>query len=310
MGTYCRRTFLQVSSAVCASAAVSHLLADTGEQTLPLGLVVFVPASGDPDKAIAKVQKLGLPTCQVVVGEPSLKLAAELRSALDRYGIQATTLISLGPKPLVFDLADGPSTIGLVPREYRTQRIENLQRTSDMAKQCGITTVHTHCGFIPENPNDPLYGEAVEAIRKVASYCQANDQHFLFETGQETPITLLRAIGDVGLPNIGVNLDTANLILYGKGNPVDALDVIGTYVRGMHAKDGLFPTDPRGLGKEVPIGQGKANFPLIIKRLKQLGYRGPVTIERETEGAQQLEDVQKSSVYLKDLIAQAYGSAG
>jgi sugar phosphate isomerase/epimerase len=310
MGRYCRRTFLQVSTAVCASAAVDNLLASNGEQGLRLGLVVSVPPGGDPDKAIAKVHKLGLPTCQVVVGEPSLKLATELRSALDRYGIEATTLISLGPKPLVFNLSEGPMTIGLVPREYRTQRIENLQRTSDMAKQCGVPAVHTHCGFIPENLHDPLYGEAVDAIRKIASYCQANSQHFFFETGQETPITLLRAIGDVGLPNIGVNLDTANLILYGKGDPVDALDVIGTYVRGVHAKDGLFPTDPRGLGKEVPIGQGKANFPEIIGKLRQLGYRGPVTIERETEGPQQLEDVQKSSAYLKELIAKAYGSAG
>lgn len=310
MGRYCRRTFLQVSTAACASAAVSKMLASNGEQDLRLGLVVSVPVGGDPDKAIAKVHKLGLPTCQVVVGEPSLQLAKELRSALDRYGVEATTLISLGPKPLVFNLSEGPITIGLVPREYRTQRIENLQRASDMAKQCGVPAVHTHCGFIPENLHDPLYGEAVDAIRKVASYCQANGQHFFFETGQETPITLLRAIGDVGLPNIGVNLDTANLILYGKGNPVDALDVIGAYVRGMHAKDGLFPTDPRGLGKEVPIGQGKANFPLIIGKLKQLGYRGPITIERETEGPQQLADVQKSVAYLKELIAKAYGSVG
>jgi len=272
--------------------------------------VVSVPNGGDPDKAIAKVHKLGLPTCQVVIGEPSLKLAAELRSALDRYNVEATSLISLGPKPLVFNLAEGPITIGLVPREYRAQRVENLQRTSDMAKRCKVPAVHTHCGFIPENPNDPLYGEAVDAIRKVAAYCQANGQHFLFEAGQETPITLLRAIGDVGLPNLGVNLDTANLILYGKGNPVDALDVIGKYVRGMHAKDGLFPTDPRGLGKEVPIGQGKANFPQIIGGLKQLGYRGAITIERETEGPQQLEDVQKSCAYLNDLIGQVYGSVG
>jgi L-ribulose-5-phosphate 3-epimerase len=310
MRTYGRRTFLQASAAVLASATIARLPASSKEEVYPLGLVVSVPEGGDPDSAVAKVHKLGLPTCQVVVGEPSLKLAVELRSALDRYNVEATTLISLGPKPLVFNLSEGPITIGLVPREYRTQRIENLQRTSDMAKQCKIPAVHTHCGFIPENPNDPLYGEVVSAIRKVAAYCQNNGQLFLFEAGQETPITLRRAIGDVGLPNLGVNLDTANLILYGKGNPVDALDVIGNYVRGLHAKDGLFPTDPRGLGAEVPIGQGKANFPQIIERLKQLGYRGPITIERETEGPQQLEDVRKSSGYLKGLIEQVYGSAG
>ncbi len=305
---YRRRTFLQVSTAALASGLFASLLVKGAEQALPLGLVVAVPEGGDPDVAIAKVHKLGLPTCQVVIGEPSLKLAADLRSALDRYGIEATTLISLGPKPLVFNLSEGPITIGLVPRKYRAQRIDNLQRTSDMAKKCGIPAVHTHCGFIPEDPNDALYGEAVEAIRKVATYCQNNGQHFLFEAGQETPITLRRALGDVGLPNIGVNLDTANLILYGKGNPVDALDVIGTYVRGVHAKDGLFPTDPRGLGQEVPIGQGKANFPQIIPRLKQLGYRGPITIERETEGPGQLEDVRKASAYLNELIGRAYGS--
>ena len=96
---------------------------------------------------------------------------------------------------------------------------------------------------------------------------------------------------------------------HGKGNPVDALDVIGSYVRGLHAKDGIFPTDPRGLGKEVQLGEGKANFPQIIRKLKQLDYRGAITIERETRGPQQLEDVQKSSAYLRGLIRQAYGSA-
>jgi sugar phosphate isomerase/epimerase len=136
----------------------------------------------------------------------------------------------------------------------------------------------------------------------VVSHCQANGQLFLYETGQETPVTLLRAIQDVGLDNQGVNLDTANLILYGKGNPVDALDVIGNHVRGIHAKDGFYPTDPRHLGKEVPIGQGKADFPRVIKRLKELGYRGPITIEREISGPQQIEDIRKAKVYLEKLI--------
>ena len=125
----------------------------------------------------------------------------------------------------------------------------------------------------------------------------------LYETGQETPITLLRAITDVGVDNQFVNLDTANLILYGKGNPIDALDVIGKLVRGTHAKDGLFPTDPKKMGEEVPIGQGKADFPRLIPRLKQLGYDGPLTIEREISGPRQLEDIRKEKAYLEKLIA-------
>ena len=112
----------------------------------------------------------------------------------------------------------------------------------------------------------------------------------------------MRAILDVGLDNQRVNLDTANLILYGKGNPVDALDVIGKYVGGLHAKDGLFPTNPKQLGEEVAIGQGKANFPVIIQKLKRLNYSGPITIEREIDGPQQGEDIRKSKTYLEGLI--------
>jgi sugar phosphate isomerase/epimerase len=163
--------------------------------------------------------------------------------------------------------------------------------------------VQTHCGFIPETASDPLYGEAVKAIHEVGLHCKQNGQTFLYETGQETPVTLLRAITDVGLDNQGVGLDTANLILYGKGNPVDALDVIGKYVRSVHAKDGLFPTDPKRLGKEVAIGQGKVDFPRVFARLRELGYQGAITIEREISGPKQIEDIRNSKTYLEKVIS-------
>ena len=135
-------------------------------------------------------------------------------------------------------------------------RLDALKRASDLAKQCNIAAVHTHCGFIPEDPNDPsVDAESVAALREIGSHCKSNGQQFLMETGQEeTPITLLRAIEDTGLDNIGANLDTANLILYGKGEPVGALDVLGKHVLGLHAKDGMYPTDPSKLGEEVAIG--------------------------------------------------------
>jgi sugar phosphate isomerase/epimerase len=202
----------------------------------------------------------------------------------------------------VYDFYHGPLTIGLVPREWRARRIEHMKKGSDFAKQCDIPAVQTHCGFLPENPNDPVYKEAVKAIQEVASHCKQNGQNFRYETGQETPITLLRAIQDVGLDNQGVNFDLANLILYGKANPVDAVEVIGPYVQGIHAKDGLWPTDPKELGKEVAIGQGKVDFPRIIQRLKELNYRGAVTIEREISGPQQIEDVRAAKEYLEKLI--------
>lgn len=265
-----------------------------------LGLIVHV--GQDPEGALQKVHGLGLPTAQVGVEDFSDGMLVRLTAALKKYGIEPTALNTAGPGPAVWDFYQGPETIGLVPRQFRQARIEHLKRASDFAKRAGIPALHTHFGFIPENPNNPLYGETVAAIREVATHIQSNGQYVLYETGQETPITLLRAITDVGLGNQFVNLDTANLILYGMGNPVDALDVIGKLVRGMHAKDGLFPTDPRRLGKEVPIGQGKVDFPVLFKKLKALDYRGPVTIEREISGPQQLEDVRKEKVYLERLI--------
>jgi len=226
----------------------------------------------------------------------------KLRKALDQYGVEATSAVAGGPGPEVYDFYRGPITIGLVPKEYRNARIARIKETSEFAKRVGIPAVQTHCGFIPEDPNNPLYSETVEAIRTVAQYCQNNGQNFRCETGQETPITLVRAIQDVGLKNVGVNFDLANLILYGKADPVEAVDVLGPYVQGVHAKDGLYPTDPRNLGKEVPIGQGKVNFPAVIGKLKKIGYHNPLTIEREIAGAKQTADILASKAYLEKLL--------
>ena len=276
------------------------LASNEGKKPLRLGLIIAI--GRDPGAAIAKVRDLGLVSCQVFVSDFDPQDAAPLRRALDQNKIEAASLVVGGPGREVWDFYDGPLTIGLVPRDTRAARIAHLKKTSDFAKQCGIPAVQTHCGFIPENPNDPLYKEVVTAMREVAEYCKRNGQNFRYETGQETPITLVRAIRDVGLDNQGVNFDLANLILYGKANPVDAIETLAPYVQGIHAKDGLFPTNAHQLGEEVPIGKGKVDFPLIIARLKQLQYGGAVTIEREISGPRQIEDVRAAKEYLEALI--------
>ena len=93
------------------------------------------------------------------------------------------------------------------------------------------------------------------------------------------------------------------LILYGKGNPVDALDVFGSLVRGVHAKDGFYPTNGHELGEEVKVGTGKVNFPVFLRQLKAVGYDGSLTIEREISGEQQIKDILETKQYLTDLIA-------
>jgi len=194
----------------------------------------------------------------------------------------------------VWNFIDGPKTIGLVPLETRNERIQILKKGSDFARILEVGSITTHVGFIPENPNDPLYPGLVEAVKEVAAHCANAGQEFWFETGQETPVTMLRTFEDSGAENLGVNLDPANLVLYGKANPVDALDVIGKYVRGVHAKDGLYPTNGRELGQEVPLGKGKVNYPVLIPKLKKCGFHGALTIEREIAGPQQVKDIKRA----------------
>ncbi|HXN23053.1 MAG TPA: sugar phosphate isomerase/epimerase family protein [Candidatus Dormibacteraeota bacterium] len=288
------------TSAINPVQVAQTVPANQGKKPLRLGLIIGI--GKDPGVAMAKVHDLGLPTCQVFLREVLPGLADQLRQALDKHQIEATSLVVGGPGREIWDFYQGPLTIGLVPRETRDARIAHIKEASDFAKQCGIPAVQTHCGFIPENPNDPVYKETVAAIREVAGYCKQNGQNLRYETGQETPITLVRTIQDVGLDNQGVNFDLANLILYGKANPVDAIELLGPYVQGIHAKDGLWPTNPKELGKEVPIGKGKVDFPRIIEHLKILNYRGAVTIEREISGPQQAEDVRSAKAYLEKVI--------
>ena len=116
-------------------------------------------------------------------------------------------------------------------------------------------------------------------------------------------MVLLRLFEEINTGNLFLNLDPANLILYGKANPLDAMDVFGDYVRGVHAKDGVYPTNGRELGHEVKVGTGKVNFPALLMELKAHGFDGSLTIEREISGEQQLIDIKETQEYLNNLIA-------
>ncbi len=321
-----RRAFLgaAIGAAVIQASAfgkgrgISEVLPSSGgaspDALKPMALGLMIQPATGAEAAIARVKDLGLPTCFLsldgYIGKFNASLASEIGGYLDKYGVTATSAEVVGPGRLVWDFLDGPSTIGLVPPATRAARIDALRQTSDFAKMLNIGRVQTHCGFLPENPRDPLYGEAVEAIRAVADHCAGNGQDFLMETGQETPTTMKRAIVDVNRPNLGVGLDTANLILYGKANPVDAVDMIGRYVRSVHAKDGRWPTDPMKLGEEVLIGTGNVDFVKVFTRLHEVGYKGAITIEREISGPQQIEDVKKEKAYLEGVIAQVQNGRG
>ncbi|MBS1821429.1 MAG: sugar phosphate isomerase/epimerase [Acidobacteria bacterium] len=306
-----RRTFLRTSAmaagalALDASSHAQPAVAPAKHKPMAMGLLIH--PSPSVEAAIAVVKKLGIPTCflslDAYIGKYTPALATQMRDTLDKYQIVATTAEVVRPEPLKWNFVEGPSTIGIVPRAYRAARMDALKQTSDFAKLLGIGQIQTHCGFIPEDPKDPLYEETVLAIRQLTEHCAGNGQSFLMETGQETPTTMLRVIKDVDRPSLGVGLDTANLILYGKANPVDALKILGPYVRAMHAKDGKWPTNPYELGKEVLIGKGDVDFTKVLSGLHAVGFKGAVTIERETSGPQQIEDVRQEKVYLENILA-------
>ena len=178
-----------------------------------------------------------------------------------------------------------------------------MMKGSDFAKMINVNQMITHVGYIPEVPVTVEYNGVVNAVRAVANKCKENGQYFLFETGHETPVTLKRMIEDVGTDNLGINLDSANLVCYGKANPVDALDVFGEYVMNTHIKDSLYPVNGRDLGEEVKVGEGKVDYPTLIKRLKELNYPGNLIIEREISGEQQVKDIKDTKIYLEKILA-------
>jgi L-ribulose-5-phosphate 3-epimerase len=265
-------------------------------------LLGVIASANNPEEDLKIVMELGFPTCQLSISNYSPGLAVRLAASLEKYRLKPTSLICMGPGIYKWNLIDGPSTIGLVPRENRAARVERLKQGIDFCKAAGIPAVHAHFGFIPENPKDILYTEFIEAMKPIGEYALNQGIDIYFETGQETPVTLLRAIQDIGTGNLFVNYDTANLVMYGKANPLDGLKVIGKYVKALHAKDGNYPVNPDELGKEVPIPTGEVNFPAILSYLKKLDFHGNITIEYEL-AEQNSEYLLKTKNYLEKIIS-------
>ena len=257
------------------------------------------------DEKFKQVRDLGFDWCQLCGWKHDLftdDVVDKVNEARKKYNVEISTFWCGWSGAVYWNFYEGQNTLGIVPLEYREQRIKDLKHGSDFAKKLGVNQMATHMGYLHENPMCDDYQPLVAAIRDIAEYCKANGQKLLFETGQETPVTLRRVIEDVGTGNLGINLDPANLILYGKANPVDALDVFGEYVCDVHAKDGKYPTNGHDLGEETIVGAGKVNFPVFVKRLKEVGYDGTLIIEREIWGDQQIKDIKATKIYLEELI--------
>lgn len=249
----------------------------------------------------------GIESVQLLANCDSLHLMTEENAQkllkMTEGKLKITSFWAGWSSPDVWNFVDGPATLGLVPAAYRAKRIDEIKNGIEFARLLGVHDVATHVGFVPETPTLDGYRDVVSAVKYLADYCAKYDMFFNFETGQETPVTLMRLFSDIGAENLGVNLDPANLILYGRGNPVDAIDIYGSKIRGVHVKDGDYPKDDfYKLGNERVVGEGSVNYPVFLPKLLKSGYKGDLYIEREITGQKRADDIKKTITYIKSLM--------
>lgn len=273
----------------------------------PIG--VFASIDAGLGIKLEVVRELGIPTVHLHAPHRSTRTPERAAAFLDQLRSMGVTI------SVVFGGFEGESyadiptvarTVGLVPPETRAERTRELLEISDFARLLGVDAVGLHVGFVPHDRSDPLYPQVVAVTRQVCDHCRGNAQRLHLETGQEPVDALLQFIGDVDRDNLFINFDPANMILYGSGEPIAALRKVGKYVRSVHCKDGKWAAQPgKEWGREVPFGQGDVGAENFLRTLKEIGYTGPLTIEREIpeEPARQKSEISQAVALLEELKA-------
>jgi sugar phosphate isomerase/epimerase len=269
-----------------------------------LALGVITGLGDDPAKRLEEVRALGLEVVQISYPAQLDNPAGieAIKRAVAQTGIEITSVFCGFAGESYADIPTVHATVGLVPEATRAERVALTDRISQFAQKLGVARVAAHIGFIPEDAADPLYGIVVDAVRGICEKLKARGQNFALETGQETAQTLQRFIHDVGAGNLHVNFDPANMILYGNDQPIPALDLLAPWVDEVHCKDGEWPTEEGKLGHERPFGEGAVNVPAWIDKLMEIGFRGPLIIEREISGDEQKRDIRHARELLEKLL--------
>jgi len=270
----------------------------------PNEIGIMLNVGQDPVENIAKVKSLGIRLIQL--GSPGDEWLrepkrGELKRMIDEAGIDVFTIFVGFEGEAYDDVETVKRTVGYLNAEARESRLERTWECCDLAKFLGAPYVGSHIGFIPEDPDDPQYGEMVVVVQKIADYCRGLGLSVAMETGQEPAAVLVRFMEDVGRDNVFVNFDPANMILYGSADPHEALEMLKDKVVSVHVKDGKWPTEEGQLGQMTPLGRGEVDIPRFIAGLKSFGYRGPLVIEREITGEEQVRELREGIRMLKDL---------
>jgi sugar phosphate isomerase/epimerase len=273
----------------------------------PLGVFASIDAGLGVQLEVA--HELGVPTIQLHAPQASTRTERNARKFLDRLaslGIRITAVFGGFEGESYADIPTVTRSVGLVPPETRAARTREMKEIADFARLLGVDVVALHLGFVPHDRSDPLYREVLAVTRDLCDHCTRNRQALHLETGQETADSLVQFIGDVERDNLLVNFDPANMILYGSGEPIEALTKVGRWVRSVHCKDGKWAANPgQEWGTEVPLGEGDVGIERYLRTLDAIGYHGPLTIEREIpqEPERQKAEIGKALALLSELKA-------
>ena len=192
-------------------------------------------------------------------------------------------------------------TGGVRPDQYWEDNLKASHENAALAHRLGIPLVTFHAGFIPENTNDPKRQVMIDRLRIIANIFENYNIKVALETGQETASTLLEILTEINRPNLGVNFDPANMILYGKGNPTEALPLLTSYIHQIHIKDALPSDTPGSWGREVPTGEGAVSWHEFAKILSHKKITCPLIIEREA-GNDRITDIKTAIKVLKQQV--------
>jgi len=270
---------------------------------LDVGVFLCSTAIEDPFESATKLHQLGVNNTQIGPLPPDFYTDAnadKLKAHLAALGITPTTLFVGFPGESYASMAAVKATVGLVVPDKLAERVAIMKRAAEFTARLGAPRVALHVGFVPSDTTDPLYVTLVKVIQEIADYCAGLGLGLSLETGQETAEELLEFIREVDRPNMGINFDPANLILYGKDKPIEALAGVAKHVVSCHCKDGVWPTKEGELGSEMPLGEGQVDIPAFVAKLKEIGYQGPLTIEREA-GDDRIGDIVRAKALLERL---------
>ena len=273
----------------------------------PIGVFASIDAGLGVKLEVA--HELGVPTIHLHAPHQATRTpenAEKFLARLKELGIRISVVFGGFEGESYADIPTVVRTVGLVPPETRAQRTQEMKEIADFAKLLGVDTVALHLGFIPEDHDDSLYQEVLAVTRDVCDHCKANGQNLHLETGQESADGLLTFISDVDRDNLFINFDPANMILYGTGEPIEALRKVGKYVKSIHCKDGKWAANPgKEWGQEVPLGEGDVGMENYLRTLDEIGFTGPLTIEREIpqEPQRQKEEIGNAVNLLNELKA-------